>query len=227
MARWLFLIVLVFLLGACAKKAEQTAAPEKAAPAEQEIPSFALPAPRPSARTNLPRNLFGHPTTIGDVESAIRTALKTRGYPDARYYAVPGGFAMVTAIERIKADGTPFPIPGRWQLAATPLLGSFSFAGLLDRLRNADPGHYRVLVFLVTTNAVTSGGANGTFEEASGWVGGGGDFLPAAIAGAPLTGQHNISLLIYEFARPAVNVDPRQVFGLTANDHMRAAHLLR
>ena len=230
--RWLIALVtamaLALVVAACQQAARDEATPSEATNASaQVIPTFSLPAPDPSARINLDRAAFGAPQTVGDVERQLRGALKARGYPDGRYYAVPGGFALVTEIERIRPSGEPYPVPARWSVAPTPLLEDFSFANLLDRLRHADPGHYRALVFLVTTTAVTSGGPQATISQVQKWVGEGGDFLPQDIARVALTPGHNIALLIYEFERSAVAAEPRQVSDISAEQHLRATRLLR
>jgi hypothetical protein len=194
---------------------------------QQQLPSFALPAPAPSARMNLPRSLFGTPATLGDVDRRLEANLHTDAYPDGSYFAVPDGFALVTAIERVHPDGTPFAMPDRWKLAAPPLLSDFNLVTLFRQLRNADPGHYRVLVFLVTTRVSTTGSAQATFAGTQQWLTVGGDFLPAALAARRLTPAHNISVLIYEFVRPSIGAEPKlEQNGMSAQQHLRAARLL-
>jgi hypothetical protein len=200
-----------------------------------QLPSFRLPAPKPSARANLPRSLFGQPATVGDIAARLERALDTSGYEDFSYFRVPGGFALVTQTERIHDDGKPYAGTARWQFQPTSLVNvdalfNSGFPGsFLERLRTADPGRYRALVFLATTNAVTSGPNPPTVQTVQAWTAGGADHLPAAIRRIALTEDHNISLLIYEFRRASVSAAPQFIdpSGLTARRHMQATSLLR
>lgn len=49
-----------------------------------------------------------------------------------KYFTVPEGFAVVTRLERISADGTPLS-PGRWSLETGPMR-SFDLGEYLRRL---------------------------------------------------------------------------------------------
>lgn len=224
----MFLAALVWL-GGCGGAPPR----QDTATAVETLPAFRLPAPRPSVRANLRRTLFANPATVGEVAARLDAALDRAGYEDKSYYSVPGGFALVTEPERIGADGKPFAAAQRWIFEATPLVSAHDVfddfpGGFLRRLQNADPGRYRLIVFLVTTKAVTTGGNAATFEAAHAWTTGGGDFLPANIASITLTPQHKISVLIYEFRRqsvaaPAKFLDPS---ALSARQHLAAAGLL-
>lgn len=232
--RVILLATLVWL-GACSGAAPRhdNATADEPVAAVETLPTFRLPAPRPSVRANLPRTLFANPTTVGDVSARLGAALDRAGYEDLSYYSVPGGFALVTEPERIGNDGKPFAPAQRWIFEATPLVSARDVFddfpdGFLRRLRDADPGRYRLIVFLVTTRVVTTGGSAATFEAAQAWTAGGGDFLPSDIASIGLTPQHNISVLIYEFRRqsvaaPAKFLDPS---ALSARQHLAAAGML-
>lgn len=197
-----------------------------------DFPSFPLPAPRPSARVDLPFTLLGPGmATIGAVEQALRRSLAAKGYDDRSYYAVPGGFALATRAERFLPDGRSAASPRRWAMAPSALI---DWAQLrdprqwIDAFRNADPGHYRVLLFLVTTRDRTSGGARVDIETAQAWTQGGADRLPRVIAALPLSPDHHLQVLVYEFARVAVDANPAFVpnSAIGARAHLRGAGLI-
>lgn len=225
MIRALFLAVLVMALAACAS---QQVYPVVASAnySAYDLPDLALPLPKPSARRNLAPATFGAPQKLGDIERRLRGKFEQRGYEDAAYYRVPNGFAMASAIERIDDGGRAYPSPDRFALEASGLCRfRLALGSLLDCLLQADPGRYRMIVFVVTTEPVTTDGEPATFAEVQSIVAGGGDFLPNALAAQQFTAAHNISANVYEFARPSVSAAPRQVNSLSAVDHLRAAGL--
>ena len=213
-------------------------APATAAPPPQparlpsDYPTFPLPAPRPSAKIDLPVTLLGaQVATVGAAEQALRLELARRGYDDRSYYAVPGGFALATRAERFLPDGRSAQPPRRWAMAPSALIDWAQLRNprqWVEAFRRADPGRYRVLVFLVTTQDRTTGGAAVNIKTAEAWTEGGADRLPRAIAGLPLTPDHHVEVLVYEFARAAVNADPAFVrnSSLGARGHLHGAGLV-
>lgn len=194
------------------------------------LPAFPLPAPAPSARVALSRTLFGgNPHTVGDIERRLARELDARGYDQRSYFRAPRGFALVTQVERIDSAGRPRAGNDRWVTVPLPLIdrSNFSLANIVTALRNAEPGRYRLIVFLVTTTARTTGSASMPFDGAQTLVEGGGDYLPQAIARIPLGPEHNVSALIYEFARASVRADATFVkpSGINGSTHLRAARL--
>lgn len=148
------------------------------------------------------------------IDRRLRNTLETRGYTDFGYYRVPGGFALATRIERMTETGTPWSDDGRWVMRSPSLLtlsGELSLARIIDALINADPGRYRVLVFVVTDRAVVSSAPPISVEGASSLVTDGGASLPGSLGAALFTPGHNVTVLIYEFERPALGQYPKPV----------------
>lgn len=201
-----------------------------AAPIEEALPEFNLPAPRASARATLPLPLFGAPRTLGDIERRLVRELDRQHYVGRSYFSVPQGFALVTQVERIDSAGRPAASNMRWVTGPVGLLDPahrFSLSAIVNALRNADPGRYRAIVFLVTTANRTTGESEAGFAQAEGWSGAGGDTLPANLRATRLTPNHHVTVLVYEFARSSVRATPRQVTP-SAQDcraHLRAAGL--
>ncbi|MDV3458646.1 hypothetical protein RZN05_16730 [Sphingomonas sp. HF-S4] len=168
--------------------------------------------------------------TAGQAEAALRVQLSRAGYDRRSYFAVPGGFALVTQPERFDADGRSAAEPKRWVLEPSALIDWSQLANprsWLSAFRNADPGRYRVIVFLVSTASSTSGSEQVSLPEAQQWLDRGADVLPPSIAGVPIGPAHHFSVLVYEFARPSVRSEPAFVTtsALGARKHLRGARL--
>jgi hypothetical protein len=114
---------------------------------------------------------------------------------------VPGGFALVSRIEQIRADATPIEPPARWAIDSPRVRASF-----IDHVRalfNAPPGFYRVIVFAVTDQDFAAGPRPPTSSEAQAWASFGSLRLPATLGDRPYTQDHYTTALIYEFERRA------------------------
>ena len=169
------------------------------------IPQFPWPPPRASASAVIPA-AFVKPgavdtATLGDVAAEISAALDTGGYFERSYFGAPGGFAMVTRLERINPDGTPTAEAERWTVGALPLT-SFSLAAYLRALFTAPSGHYRIIVFVVSSQPFAQSETEVERSEALAWLSEGLNRLPDNIALAPFTPQHTVTALIYEFEQP-------------------------
>lgn len=177
---------------------------EAAVEVEPEVPEFPWPPPRASASVVVPASFIRSSgiadPTLGAVAELLGAALDTGGYFDRSYFAAPGGFAMVTRLERIDADGTPSQ-PGRWSVEAQPL-ESFSLGAYLRALFTAPAGYYRIIVFVVSSQAFTQSAQGVSREEALDWLHEGLNRLPDSIAGVPYTGRHAVTALIYQFEQP-------------------------
>ncbi|MFC5771913.1 hypothetical protein [Thauera sinica] len=172
-------------------------------PPAAAIPSFPWPPPRYSAFSTIAREWVAPAAgaTLGSAAARIEQAFDAAGYVERSYYRIPGGFALVSRVEHIRADATPFAPPQRWTVDAPPLR-----EGLIDIIRalfNAPPGFYRVIAFAVTDQDFAAREQAPTSEEARRWVSGGVLRLPAEIGALPYSERHYTSALIYEFERRA------------------------
>lgn len=168
-----------------------------------DLPEFPWPPPQYSGREVVPRDFLDNPegdTELFDVDRRLQDALEPNGYYESSYYAVPGGFALVTQMEKFEDDGTSVKGRPRWTLE-TLRLTSFSFRAYLQALFAAEPGRYRLIVFAVTDVPFASSGEEVTQEEARAWLGGGGDRLPPEIGEFSFDESYECTALIYEFAR--------------------------
>ena len=166
-------------------------------PDQPAIAAFPWPPPQASSRVLLaawprgPQMRF-----FGDIDGRLTAALQPQGYVERSYYSVPGGFALVTRLEQIYSDGRSMPPPARF---SAQLLPPTRFSDYIRALFNADPGYYRVIVFIVTDQGFSEGSEGASQGQADSWIRDGVDMLPPQIASRQLTDGVRCAALIYEF----------------------------
>jgi hypothetical protein len=186
---------------------------------------FPWPPPAPSAFYKLPRSLFGSAENFGQVADRIELALGQAGYTEIKFYSIKNdGFAMVTRIESIRADGTCREEKERWLVNSPPM---FSLSDFLDALLRARRGLYRVWAFAVTSLDAAFA-APPTETEIKLLFSRGRIRLPVEVRKLPLSGEHQFLALIYEFERrdvppPVLNAPST----LTGAQHLAAATIMR
>ena len=218
-------LVLLFVAAVSCKKATQYES--RAAP--PQIPEFPWPPPHPSARHLIPRNLVvSHvPATLAGVAARLENALDSNGYTEKSYYAVPHGFALVTRLELFNEDGTSTQPPDRWS-AEIPRRPYFSLSTVIDALFSANPGRYRVIVFIVSSHPFTASADTVTKDAAEVWLDGGMNVLPQEIGRRAYSMDFHTTALIYEFRQ--LNRDQaaqlRAPSSLTGKTHLEKAGIL-
>jgi hypothetical protein len=198
------------------------------------LPSF-WPPPDTSTHQVVPRELLANgaaskPTTMADVTAKMEKALGRSGYSSPGYYAVPGGFAMLTQLERINPDATPYPPDQRWKVKVDPArLTSFNLSAYLKALLGKDAGVFRVIAFVFTAEPIVSGSVKPVIDEAKHWVEQGGKALPGQYAAQPYSADMVCTALIYEFEIPTHGAPGRQRKPSEHNgqQHLRAARILQ
>jgi HEAT repeat protein len=163
-----------------------------------QLPAFPWPPPRYSHigvfGRDFDRNLLGSDrTTLGDVYMKLYQALFSI---DPRFesglFGSPGGFVMLSRLERIKPDGAPMPAEYRFAEGDIPPL---NLIDALGRLFFEKPGHFRIIAFIVTTEANFD-----SSERELPSIQSGGTILPPDIANDTLEGKH-VYALVYSFQR--------------------------
>ena len=188
------------------------------------MPEFPWPPPSASASYVLPDRLFVSQRTVGEVTGAILGALEHNGYVERSFFRTePGGVALVTRLERINDDGSPSADPERWP-AGEPHASTRSLLELLQGLFFVDPGHYRVIVFVVQDLPFSQSNEAITAQQARAWLTLGANVLSPQIAALPFTGGH-VTVLIYEFASDGSKVQV-VTSQLTGKQHLEKAGLL-
>ncbi len=193
-------------------------------------PEFPWPPPQASAFVDITNKFAGlcqnESAILGDLDSTLCAALGQCEYVEKSYFAVPGGFALVTRLEQINPDGSPKDLPDRWSIQP-PTLRVFSLSEYLKALFTANSGYYRIIVFIVTPHAFSQSDQQVSSDEAEDWLVAGLNKLPEPIANLPLTEQYSTTALIYEFKSLAsqeatINLQSR----LTGRIHLQKSGIL-
>lgn len=167
------------------------------------LPELPWPPPKYSAFAAIPRELLiegASKKTLQDVAQRLESAFDASGYVERSYYFVPGGFALVSRLEQMNADGTPKAVPDRWSVK-TPPLHRINLGEYLQALFTARSGYYRVIVLVVTDRTFSASAQPPTGDEVKDWSSGGGNRLPSSIGRIPYGAEYATSALIYEFVR--------------------------
>ncbi|MGK0379027.1 MAG: hypothetical protein ACJA1Z_002850 [Patiriisocius sp.] len=190
------------------------------------LPFLEWPLPAPSVAKSFQKNEVSglDMSTIGGISSDLEAILVSNGYERFSYYHVPLGVAMVTQLERIEIDGTPFPDPNRWKYGDLSLSqDDFSFSSFLKRLLGIDEGNYRVLVFVVSHESLNikfpTSKASTQFVKTVAKEGA--LSLPNKIAAVSFDDDIRLSLMIYELKLK--QTDKEAVFfksGLQVREHL-------
>jgi hypothetical protein len=165
----------------------------------QNFPQFQLPPPQWSADANL-SDYFDRCKTLYDAEKILRTAMNATGYYSRRYFRVVNGFAMVTQLEQINADGSCKPEEDRWK--SKPVRSSqFSIIDYMYALFVPQPGHFRIVAFVVTPEPFSNNSTQKiSREEATGWLNEGRNCLPDYIGNQAFIPEKTVvTALFYEF----------------------------
>lgn len=135
--------------------------------------------------------------SLGQVDQRFSTALTKAGYGEKSYYEVPGGFALVTRLERIYPDGSPatddrFPSSG----AGVSGMGLWQY---VRALFSAPLGRYRVIVFVVTDATFQPSMKTLNSAEAAKLLQRGFNRLPRDLGAKSFGAAHDCTILVYEF----------------------------
>jgi hypothetical protein len=188
-------------------------------------PMFPWPPPLASAQQSLLRSLFSRDSqnsSFADIDDRLTSALDAKGYFEKSYYQVPGGFAVVTRLEQIEADGRSKTVPERWSVDP-PRLTNFSLDGY-SALFSASSGYYRIIVFIVTNVPFAQSDKRFSQQEASAWLHSGLNELPESIGLLHYPPDIACTVQIYEFmstgkkdSAPAFTLQPGR---LDAHTHL-------
>ena len=218
-------VALLLLSVSCASKNAPKEAPADPKQVDQEdFPKFPWPPPEASARTVISDQLLGkhENAKVSDIEQMICRALDANGYVERSYFAVPSGFAMVTRLEQINDDATSMAKPeDRWAIELTRFK-QFSLEAYLRALFLANPGHFRVIVFVITPMPFSESKVTVRRDEALAWLKDGWNTLPVFVGKQNYSAEHVCTALIYEFiqAERGKVVRPKVPGVFSAADHL-------
>lgn len=197
----------------------------------EEDVGFFWPIPEPSASMVIGRDVLDGDddvANLGDIARRIKLALDGAEYFEYRYYEIPGGIAMVTRLERIHANGMSAAGDERWNLGSPR---NVSLRALLAGLFRGNPGHFRIIAFIVTDDPPGPGDFapdSVTLDEADRWFQGGWHTLRPELAERPYTSAHEAIALIYEFHQGSIGDSAAIVrpSGIQGRTHLERARIL-
>ena len=168
---------------------------------------------------------------LADAADELDRLLLTAGYSERAYFRLRDedqtvGFALVTRIERIRTDGSPFPTRERFLPFGTES-DRFDLVGFLKSLFVAPVGYYRVLVFTVSRAPLRAAGPQIGARGAERWLSMGSTRLLGCVAGIPLTDDFGVDVLVYEFRHAPEAASDRRVSQLIPSTLDPAVHLNR
>jgi len=202
------------------------AAPAAPAPGPSAVPVFPWPPPAASASYVLPHDLFKDRNTIGQSTAAIVAALESEGYVDRSFFATPaGGVALVTRLERINDDGSHVVETQRWPAVGKDqqYSSTLDLTRLLRGLFFAEPGRYRIIVFILQNEAFSQSETRISEEDAQAWLHKGLNVLPPELADRSFD-KGDCTALIYEFVNTGGGVHTVES-QITGRQHLRMAGL--
>lgn len=166
-------------------------------------PAFNWPPPEASSALKLGDSYLRRPfqQSLGDVDELLTRALDKAGYAERSYFSVANGFALVTRLEQVDANGFPLAGSARWATQVEPL-SRFSLNQYLKDLLGTTPGYFRVVVFIITDQPFAEKGVlpnKPNKDDTVGWLHQGVNRLPTSTAKMHYTQQHDCTVLIYEF----------------------------
>jgi hypothetical protein len=191
------------------------------------LPRLWQQPPIASASDDITGLISPHARTLEESRQVLSNALRAAGFDEVGVYDAPGGFMLVTKVERIHADGSSFQGKERWTSEKEPLR-SLSLAEYLKALFLEKPGQFRLMAFVVSTGFETTDRTKILTEEFArrAVVRGARGELPEDIASKPLAG-HKCQVLIYHFEkRPGGGVRVLLPSELSAQNHLAKAQLL-
>ncbi|MCI5149941.1 MAG: hypothetical protein D3916_11235 [Candidatus Electrothrix sp. MAN1_4] len=195
----------------------------------ERIGNFPWPPPHPSAYSVIPQKLLPSLTNknyLKNVAKRLEAAFDQAGYSQKKYYQVPDGFALVSQLEQFNPDGTSKDLPDRWAAEFRPPR-IFSLKSYIKAIFTANPGRYRIIAFIVTSQPFQENKKIVTRDEAMAWLDKGMIVLPKSIGEQPYTDQHYCTAYIYEFEQPGKKKKPlfKPLSNLTGKDHLEKSKL--
>ncbi len=175
-------------------------------------PGLNLPAYQPwppeeaSSRVALDR-LIGPRGSLSlyDTGELLREALNQSGYQQHAFYAVPGGFILVTETERTDPEGNGVNGIGRYQRPGEDRTGFL--VSIRDLFLERPETHYRYLAIVVTDQPFCASQETLTLEEAAQRVRRGLTDLTQETRDIAFADRYRVTALIYEFVNDGVGYD--------------------
>lgn len=199
-------------------------------PARSGIPVYPVwPPESPTWQFSLDRYIGSRDgLSLGTAGSRLQAAFERAGYLEHSYYAVPGGFAIVTRIEQMDSAGNRLRGSARYELPGQRVRDSLTSI-LYSLFVNAPPGYYRYIVVVVSVRPFATRDRLLDDDEALRRLRRGANRLSSVYRRVPFTDDYNVDALIYEFRwdggdSPVRMLEPGRV---SPQDHLTRTGLAR
>ena len=166
------------------------------------IPPYPVwPPEAPSSRVSLDRFIKTRTNlSLHDAGQKLKHSFEDAGYLEYSYYAAPGGFVLVTRIEKISPRGDQLPGTERYKLPSQR--GSGSLTSFVRGLfLDAPPGFYRYIAVVVSDKPYQTSRKKLSSAKAETRLMSGSNNLSSTYKKVPFTSDHNVDALIYEFTK--------------------------
>lgn len=166
------------------------------------IPSYPVwPPEAPSSRVSLDRFIKARTNlTLYDAGQKLKRSFEDAGYLEYSYFAAPGGFVLVTRIEKISARGDQLPGTERYKLPSQRSSGSLT-SFVRGLFLDASPGFYRYIAVVVSDKPYQTSRKTLSSAKAERRLTGGSNNLSSTYKKISFTSDHNVDALIYEFTK--------------------------
>ncbi len=171
-------------------------------PKKTGIPPYPVwPPETPSSRVSLDRFITARTNlSLYDAGQKLKRSFEDAGYLEYSYFAAPGGFVLVTRIEKISAKGDPLPGTERYQLPNQRSSGSLT-SFVRGLFLDAPPGFYRYIAVVVSDEPYRTSRKTLTSKKAESRLRAGSNNLSTVYKKVAFTSDHNVDALIYEFTK--------------------------
>ena len=231
----LALVLTVLLVTGCMQQSSMDQFPAASQPytSHDLLPPFPWPVPTASDYYIVPTDLLIRSeferTTLYDISQKLEAAFDKAGYHSIRYFSVPNGFSIVSRLEQIDSEGNSINDIQRWSLSPE-ICEAFDIACFLEKLFQADPGFFRVIVFVVTDHKIDeSRELIVTPDTAYAWLQRGSLYLPRyEFSEIEFNQGYRCTVLIYELERPDRTATPSIALPgrLQAKTHLNRSQIL-
>jgi hypothetical protein len=171
-----------------------------------KIPELPWPIPKATSYCEINYNSLCLQNSIpklklNDINYVIKTALESAGFSELHYYEIPGGFALLTRIERFDHEsGDSAPDNYRW--TKEYLSPKLNILEIIKALSFERSGYFRVILFTITSETVQQ--SNKMFldyNDFSDFIGDGVPTLPTEIGNRNFSTNIKCIAWIYEFEK--------------------------
>jgi len=166
------------------------------------IPSYPVwPPEAPSSRVSLDRFIQARTSlSLYDAGQKLKRSFEQAGYLEYGYYAAPGGFVLVTRIEKISAKGDRLPGTERYKLPSERSSGSLT-SFVRGLFLDAPPGFYRYIAVVVSDKPYQTSRKTLSSKQAETRLTRGSNNLSSVYKKVPFTKDYDVDALIYEFTK--------------------------